>query len=499
MRIELNNREKSLEYFSKIREYIKQNELFCTKYIDLGVKVIRVLCYTQEVVPIMEKQLTYTLRDNADKYDATIVVWKEKDVESLAISLGDTFDPKKNLKLRLGMIYNQKRYPSFEIVDTSYSLSSPIMFIDTHNNVIEIYDYENQTAYYGVKNFEPEEFIKLGHIFIQQLNSLIKSSTSNIAHGAIVGFNDNGVLFCARGQRGKSTLTVHSMMNGFEYVSDDYQILSKRNGTLYSYPIYSIITLSPTMYNELYDDLKGKFVSNNGRHDKYVINISPYHNQFRTDYPIKLCIFPEIVSKPDTEIYLCSAEEKGRAIVQLIQSTLAQMRDLNNKTKKKKMFEMVKDLPFYKLDLCRNIARNTENLRNFLNKYQPTSKDIINTNRIIVDITFDLANIIDTETYTIYTMNKFATNVYQNLLNGFSEKEIWDRLQQLTNKNILLAKEFEVFMAIIKNRGFLIPQISKSAELFIDLNFAAECDFRLSITEFAEHENIELIKPNKGV
>ena len=77
-----------------------------------------------------------------------------------------------------------------------------------------------------------------------------------MVHGDIVGLNDNGVLFCARGQRGKSTLVVLSMIDGFEYVSDDYLTLEKENDKLYAHPIYSIITLSPRMYNELFDKLK---------------------------------------------------------------------------------------------------------------------------------------------------------------------------------------------------------------------------------------------------
>ena len=107
-------------------------------------------------------------------------------------------------------------------------------------------------------------------------------------HGAVIGLNGDGICFCARGQRGKSTLSVLSMMKGFEYVSDDYLILHKKDNQLLSSPIYSIITLSPVMYNRLYDYLKGsQFVSNNARKDKYVFNISNFHNTFKQNYPIK--------------------------------------------------------------------------------------------------------------------------------------------------------------------------------------------------------------------
>ena len=330
MKIDVSSKTELKGYFQKIWAHVTQNDLYATKYIDLGVKVIRVLCYTPEVIPAIERQLTYVLRDSADHFDETIVVWKEKDVDSCAKSLDERLDPKKNLKLRIEMLYAKNRYPSVEIMDNHFSPIRPVIFFN--NTMIEAYDTENHIAYYAVDNFDPEEFIKQGHIFVRLLNGLIKTPTVNLVHGAIFGFNNNGILLCARGQRGKSTLTVHAMMHGFEYVSDDYQILEHGlDGTIYSYPIYSIITLSPQMYNELYDDLKGKFVSNNARKDKYVINISPYHDQFKSHYPVRVCIFPEIVSDKDPSIVKCSVLDKGRAIVQMIHSTVMQMHDLNDK------------------------------------------------------------------------------------------------------------------------------------------------------------------------
>ena len=177
-------------------------------------------------------------------------------------------------------------------------------------------DYETNNYYYGIKDLAPEEFIKEGHVFVQFINNIIKTPTSNLAHGAVIGLNGNGILICARGQRGKSTLSVLSMMRGFEYVSDDYLMLHQNDkGELLSSPIYSIITLSPEMYNRLYDDMEGsRFISNNARKDKYVFNISNFHKQFRKNYPIKICMFPEIVSDPEPSIRLCTKDEKGEQL-----------------------------------------------------------------------------------------------------------------------------------------------------------------------------------------
>ncbi len=494
MQIELQTNDDLQQKLMDIKSMAERAPIACTKYIDLGVSVIRVLCHTPKIVQLMARQLTYTLRDDMDHYDSTLVVWDAPDIIGTIKQITDKFSAPQRARMHLEMVMSRQRtLRNLELMHHDFSAINPVITFNDDAGVIEAYDTANKTCYLGIKNFDVEEFIKLGHIFVQQINVLIQSPSVNIAHGAIIGYNNNGVLFCARGQRGKSTLTVHAMMHGFEYVSDDYQILENHDGELLSYPIYSIITLSPTMYGELYDDLRGKFVSNNARKDKYVINIAPYHDQFRTAYPIRMCMFPEIVKDKDPSIKFCTPMEKGRAIVQLIQSTVMQMRDWNNHDVIRTMFNMVRDLDFYKLNLCRDIARNTEYLRDFLSKFDFNSRHGIPTNRIMVDITFDLANILDTETYTLYHMNKFATNVYENMLRGVPENEIWAAIEPFAAKNPNLRAEFDTFVRVIREHGFIIDGVDMPTNTEISNDFAVECEYHLAVMEYAPDKTINLI------
>lgn len=495
MQLEIQNKEELQRYLNQIQAIAERESLVCTKYIDLGVSVIRVLCYTSKIIPLMERQLTYTLRDDMDHYDSTLVVWDAGDITKITSSFHENLTTQQKMRMRLEMFLSkQKHFANLSFLYRDFSDINPIISFDLLARIIEAYDTDNKTCYLGIDNFDSEEFIKLGHAFVQQINVLIRTPSVSLAHGAIIGYNNNGMLFCARGQRGKSTLTVHAMMHGFEYVSDDYQILENKDGQVLSYPIYSIITLSPTMYSELYDDLKGKFVSNNGRKDKYVINIAPYHDQFKKAYPIRFCLFPEIVNDPEPSIKFCTSKEKGRAIVQLIQSTVMQMRDSNNHTAIKKMFDMVKDLDFYKFNLCRNIAANTEYLRDFLTKFDFNAHKGIPTDKVMVDITFDLANILDSEKSTLYAMNKFATNVYENLLMGIAPDVIWKKLEQMVSKNENLRPEFDKLIRIINDYGFIQDGIDVPENFEINPDFTKECRFELSVLEYTEKETIDLIK-----
>lgn len=365
MRFDIKTSQEVQKYISLIDETVRNNHhQECMKFVKLGSQTVRIVCYSKEFLPLMQKQLTYTLRNEAENFDATIVIWKEEDAQSFINRISKGNVPML-MRMRLEKLMSKKDVSVLELMEKSYSLHNPIVRIEADRGFVKAYDEKTNTYYYGVKDLSPEEFIKEGHIFVQMFNKIAKTENSNLVHGAVVGVDNRGILFCARGQRGKSTLAVLSMMKGFEYVSDDYLILEKEGGNLYSYPIYSIITLSPRMYNELYDDMRGKFVSNNARKDKYVINIEAYHDTFKDKYPIKVCMFPEIVKDDKPSIVPC---KKGRSITQLIHSTIRQVEDVHDIKTIRKLINFVKDFDFYQINLCNDIHANVECLREFCNK-----------------------------------------------------------------------------------------------------------------------------------
>jgi len=327
-------------------QYIEaKNSFKKTLYIDLGVKIIRLICYCEDFIPHIKKQLPYIICEESSKFDATIILWLQEDIDKIY----------EVNKLFVSCENNSNKIADFVISNTD----------------INVFVSETDTYFYGVNNLDPEEFAKEGHIFVQMLCKILKTNTTALVHGACFGLNNNGILLCARGQRGKSTLAVSAMLEGFEYVSDDYLILEKNKNELFAHPIYSIITLSPYMYNKLYDKLDGtRFISNNARKDKYIINIANFHNQFRKKYPIKLCMFPEITSEKEPSITECTPQEKGKAITQLVHSTIIQMLDMYDKNTVTKIINMVNNFKFYKINLCSNIYRNVDCLKNFMRGYE---------------------------------------------------------------------------------------------------------------------------------
>ena len=112
---------------------------------------------------------------------------------------------------------------------------------------------------------------------------------------------------------------------------------------------------------------------------------------------------------------------------------------------------------------------------------------------MLVDITFDIANIIDSKLGTIYTMNKFATNIYENIIKGISKEEIVTFIESKIGQNHGISSQIELFEKTLKDLELLNSSFSES-KLTLNLDFAKEDKYKISILKFDKEETLELIK-----
>lgn len=489
MKIEVNSAQELSKYIDKIDFYVKKNhELKWTRYITLGSKTVRLLGYSDEFLKYVNRQLTYVVKDKAESFDATIVLWKESDLGLESINKEMLFEIPPHRVMLERVLLKGKSLNS--VVFKKGAVSHSIK-VDPSKGFVNVYETTNNTYYYGVKDLSPEEFIKEGHMLVQYFNKITKSDNTALVHGALVGLEGQGVLFCARGQRGKSTLSVLSMMDGFDYVSDDYLVLEKEGDNLYTDPIYSIITLSPRMYDELYDKLEGsRFLSNNGRKDKYVVNIANYHNQFKSRYPVKFCMFPEIVSDKEPSIVPCP---KGRAICQIVQSTVCQLQDNNNPSVIKKITDLIKDYEFYQINLCQDIQKNTDCLREFMNNYDNREVKTFSEDRMYEDMVFGVTHVLDSETSIIYHLNQFATLIYKNLKEGVDKEAILDALKAIEGMPSDIENSFNMFINALLDKNMLKELKADKTSVDLDLKLIEVCEYKISFREFLESGTKDLV------
>jgi hypothetical protein len=207
----------------------------------------------------------------------------------------------------------------------------------------------------------------MGHLFVKQLSNIALIHNQALVHSAAVGINNQGVLICARGGGGKSTLAISALLNGFQYVSDDYVIMRKaEDGQMYVYPIYSTINLFPSMQQQL-KGLNAKIVHKSyWQPEKNTLEISAHHSQYVDKLPINTVIFPQICNIETPSIEPIDGMEKGTAIVQLIHSTIEQLQDSYEPEYIKTLTSFVQNLNFYQINLSPDLEANIKLLKQFL-------------------------------------------------------------------------------------------------------------------------------------
>lgn len=336
------SREEICGCFDNLRNEICQGgNVPQTRYVCLGKDIVRILIYDPRFMPAIQTYFGYTLREDSDSYLSTIVLWKTEGEMGRSDKL-------------------------YHIVNRDSDPTRPVMIF--YRGVANGYDESADTYYCGFPDYSIESMIQSGDIFVKPFYKILKGRSGALVHGACVGVDGKGVMICARGGKGKSTLAVSSMLKGFDYVADDYQVIDVEDGCLTASPIYSVIKLSHGMYGMMHDEIgDAPIVAENPRGDKHVVDVSKWHSQFRSGYPVRLCLMPELDLEADEpEVTPCTKEERGQGMIHIVHSTIKQHGDMYDNSGSAKLLNLLRDQKFYKIRLCRDIYRNVECLRSFL-------------------------------------------------------------------------------------------------------------------------------------
>jgi|GEM_PF-2562270 len=186
-------------------------------------------------------------------------------------------------------------------------------------------------------------------------------------HGGAVGKNGEGVLITSMGGCGKSTTVLSCLLDGFDYVSDDYLILEK--DTAAAYPVYScgilnedslqrLPELKPLIYGRVPD-----------RPNRFIIDLSGYSGQFCREMIIKAVVYPRVLPADDHEQEALVRKDPLHAgKTQMIISTARQngFGMMWDQQSRHHMFDAVSGLPSYELILSQDRQSNCRALRHLL-------------------------------------------------------------------------------------------------------------------------------------
>ena len=118
----------------------------------------------------------------------------------------------------------------------------------------------------------------------------------------------------------------------------------------------------------------------------------------------------------------------------------------------------------------------------------------LNEEKMFADVTDGVAIIINSETGIYYGLNSFGTNIYENIVNGASIKDILTKLKSIGATNDI-EKEFNKFVQIMIDKEILINSETSSAAVNIDENIAKEDNYELSINEYNDAQEMLLTDP----
>lgn len=473
------SKEEINNFFQNLDIYIKETKQeYCTKFLDFGSKVVKLIFYSKEFYSFVEKQFTHNLKDYSENFDAIIFMWEEEDIRSLPSKIISGLD---------------KQFDELYVEDYYLVKTSPIIVNSPSKKVFYARNNDTNQYYHAIQNFDLEELAKQRHIFVQHINKILDTNISSLTHAGAIGLNNKGALICSAQGGGKSSLAIRTLVDGFDYVSDDYINLQQKEGKLFASPIFSVTNLAPKIYDKMFDQLSNtRFLFNSASKDKYCLQLNGFFDKFRTDYPIEFCLYPNIVSDSEPSIIECSKEEKGSAILSVVWSTIFQATEPNNTFFAKKLYNMLKDYSYYKINLCNDISKNSLCLRKFIENYIPSKIDMP-LDSIIVDTKSNHTFILDLTSFTIYRMNEFTSEIYRRLLNGADRNTIINELKDIKDLSISIVNLIDRFIEVINERNLLTVTVKNISEDPINIQKIEQIQYQIWIMEYSSSNTIELI------
>lgn len=198
-----------------------------------------------------------------------------------------------------------------------------------------------------------------GHPLVVTLFKWAYLSDLFMIHSACVGVDGNGVLISNVGGTGKSTLSVTCLLEGMDFVSDDYTLISG-SGDFKAFPIYSMVSMNRDIYDKLNPQMP-VIDSMAGNGGKLLLDASEY--RYADMLNIKAIICPRITGENCVRI---TPVNEGKAYTRIITSTVRQAGFNKDTDAIKKMALRLKGLRVYEIELTTDLKKNAKCLKEFI-------------------------------------------------------------------------------------------------------------------------------------
>lgn len=224
-------------------------------------------------------------------------------------------------------------------------------------------DFVRQRYYFARPKPIDSGYMRTRHVMVNAFARWAQANGKLLFHAAAVGYGGNGVLIAGRGGSGKSTFAISCLAEGLDFVSDDYTLVTA-DGQLQAMPLYTIVALREDMYQR-FPQLGTPILEEDGsfRGGKPQFQIPT--ERFSSNLNIRAIVMPVIAGDEEPSIEPVSP---GKAMTQLIHSTITQIESRRDTVLIQKMAQRLSGLPIYEMRMSTDLTKNPAFLRSFIEK-----------------------------------------------------------------------------------------------------------------------------------
>lgn len=221
-------------------------------------------------------------------------------------------------------------------------------------------DYSRNHYYWCKKASAPSEWLYPGKLMAHLFSAWADSAGLALLHAAAIGVNGKGVLLAGKGGKGKSTLSLCCLLDGMDFVADDYTVIPSK-GPLCAMPLYSIAGINPDMLAKLLLPSNISVCPVCSSDGKPQLDLSNY--QFCPSLSIHAIVFPTVTGCAEPVI---KRVPSGPVLTSLIYSSAAQTGRGQDVQFIKDMILRLGKLPVYEIQVSPDLMKNPQKLRKFI-------------------------------------------------------------------------------------------------------------------------------------
>jgi len=236
-------------------------------------------------------------------------------------------------------------------------------------NILSVIDVSKRIAFYFTSDVEQLPDYEISAPMRTIIHWFCRMNQLLFVHGAGIGYQGMGILLVGRGGAGKSTTALLSLLNGFEFIGDDYIAISVRD-TIKGYPVYRSAKLTDASLSKLPElkpyqlKMNHENVYGQQHQEKNIVRLDDNIGKLVSSLSLHMMMRPMVAQAKQTSFQSISpmqllADFAGSTILQMPGCGADMLRELTNICRK---------LPSYSMRLSQDFNEIAETLKQFIQR-----------------------------------------------------------------------------------------------------------------------------------